>query len=76
MDHSDEGGLRLGLWTKKEGSVSTPDRKTRMHAVFQAAGTDHEAEAMAFALELVGKASWKEFLADHRMPPTPVTDKR
>ena len=26
VDHKHEGGLRLGLWTRKPDSVATPDR--------------------------------------------------
>jgi hypothetical protein len=58
VDHAQEGGLRLGLWSRAEGSVATPDRPTRMHAVFAACGTDAESAALAFALEVLGLESW------------------
>lgn len=38
VDHRDEGGLRLGLWTRRPDSVSTPDHPKLIHAVFQRAG--------------------------------------
>lgn len=60
VDHSQEGGLRLGLWTNKPGSIADPDRRTRMYEVFKAAGTPEEAKAMEFALPLVGLKSWDE----------------
>jgi hypothetical protein len=60
VDHSQEGGLRLGLWTNKPGSIADPDRRTRMWEVMRAVGTAREAEATAFALPLVGLSSWSE----------------
>ncbi len=66
VDHSREGGLRLGLWTHKEGSIATPDRKVLMHRVFEAAGTDRESEAFAFALGVIGETNWRDFLAPYR----------
>lgn len=62
VDHAHEGGLRLGLWTNKEGAVSTPDRKRLMYDVFQAAGTAVEDERFAFALPVVGGGTWEEVL--------------
>ncbi len=38
VDHRDEGGLRLGLWTRRPDSVATPDRPKLIHGVFQKAG--------------------------------------
>lgn len=38
VDHRDEGGLRLGLWTRRSDTVSTPDRPKLIHGVFQRAG--------------------------------------
>jgi hypothetical protein len=40
VDHRDEGGLRLGLWTRRADSVSTPDRPKLIHEVFRKAGSD------------------------------------
>ncbi|HEY0866012.1 MAG TPA: DUF5722 domain-containing protein [Fimbriimonas sp.] len=60
VDHAQEGGLRLGLWTNRPGSVADPDRRTRMWEVMKAAGTEKEGEATAFALPIVGLESWEE----------------
>ncbi len=43
VDHAKEGGLNLGLWTRKPGSVSDPDRRRRMYEAFRAAGTPDQA---------------------------------
>jgi hypothetical protein len=60
VDHSDEGGLRLGLWTNKPGAISTPDRKRMMYDVFRAAGTAEEDRQFEFALPILGGKSWEE----------------
>ncbi len=60
VDHAQEGGLRLGLWTNKAGTIATPDRKRKMYDVFLAAGTDKEDEAFAFALPIIGIGSWQD----------------
>jgi hypothetical protein len=60
VDHSQEGGLRLGLWTNRPGSIADPDRRTRMWEVMRAAGTSEEAATSAFALPIVGLTSWDE----------------
>lgn len=60
VDHSQEGGLRLGLWTNKPGSIATPDRKRMMYEAFLAAGTPQQEQAFAFALEALGVKSWEE----------------
>lgn len=58
VDHAEEGGLRLGLWTHRPDSISTPDRQKRMYACFRAADTSAEDAAFAFALPLIGLESW------------------
>lgn len=60
VDHAEEGGLRLGLWTNRPGSQADPDRKTRMWEVMRAVGTRNEDEATAFALPIVGLKTWEE----------------
>ena len=60
VDHGQEGGLNLGLWRRKEGSVATPDTRKPIYEVFRAAGTDAEAEAFRFALPLIGIRDWSE----------------
>lgn len=62
VDHAHEGGLRLGLWTRREGSVATPDRRRRIWEVMRACGGPGETAALEFALPVVGVASWDEVL--------------
>lgn len=62
VDHANEGGLRLGLWTNQPGAISTPDRKRAMYDVFRAAGTAEEDKQFEFALPILGAASWNEIL--------------
>ena len=58
VDHGAEGGLRLGLWTRKPDSVATPDRKKRLYEIFRKAGTPEGDEAFRFALPIVGIPDW------------------
>ena len=55
IDHEREGGLNLGLWTVKKGSITWPETKKRSWAVYQALGTEREAEATAFAREIYSR---------------------
>ncbi len=59
IDHEREGGLRCGLWTVKEGSITWPERKKQSWEVYRALGTDDEASATAFARELIGAPAQK-----------------
>lgn len=60
VDHAHEGGLMLGLWTHRPGSVATPDRPKRIYECFRAAETEAEDEAFRFALPIVGLESWPD----------------
>ena len=60
VDHAQEGGLRLGLWTHTPGSVATPDRRKPIYEVFRRADTPERDAAFAFALPLLGIESWNE----------------
>jgi hypothetical protein len=60
VDHSQEGGLRLGLWRNKPGSIADPDSKKQLYDLFQRAGTAAWPEAAAFALPESGLKSWDE----------------
>lgn len=53
VDHAEEGGLNLGLWTRKPGSIAAPGRRRRMYDVFRAAGTPDQAAAFSFAQPLM-----------------------
>ena len=63
VDHAQEGGLRLGLWSRTPDSVCTPARQRRMCAVFRVAGTAEFEQAAAFALPVVGVTSWPALLS-------------
>jgi hypothetical protein len=64
IDHRDEGGLRLGLWTRNEQghSPAEPARRKRIYEVFKAADTPEWASAFAFALPVIGIGDWSELL--------------
>lgn len=64
--HPDEGGLRLGIVDAgplPDGSWEVQHRH-RIWDVFQAAGTPRQEEAFAFALPIIGIASWDEAALD------------
>ncbi|WP_051946315.1 DUF5722 domain-containing protein [Verrucomicrobium sp. BvORR106] len=60
VDHTQEGGLKLGLWTTKPGTISEPGRKRPFYDLFQKANTPAWDEAAKFALPVVGLKSWDE----------------
>ena len=60
VDHAQEGGLRLGLWTHTPGSVATPERRKPIYEVFRRADTPERDAAFAFALPLLGIESWNQ----------------
>jgi hypothetical protein len=60
VDHRDEGGLRLGLWTRDPASVCTPLAKKKLWDVFRSADTNEQQGAFAFALPLIGVGGWNE----------------
>jgi uncharacterized protein DUF5722 len=62
VDHGREGGLNLGLWTRKRDSLSTPDRPRRIYDVFRAADTPEREKAFEFALPVIGITNWDQVL--------------
>ncbi|HSJ01943.1 MAG TPA: DUF5722 domain-containing protein [Verrucomicrobium sp.] len=60
VDHTQEGGLKLGLWSTRPGTISEPGNKRRFYELFQKAGTPAWEEAAQFALPVVGLASWND----------------
>jgi hypothetical protein len=60
VDHAHEGGLRLGLWTRKPDSVATPDRKKKLYDVFLKADTPEWQEAFEFVLPVIGIEGWND----------------
>lgn len=63
VDHKHEGGLNLGLWTRKPDSVATPDRKKKIYEVFRAADTRGWEQAFQFAKPVIGISEWSEILS-------------
>ncbi|MBN8247012.1 MAG: hypothetical protein J0L84_06160 [Verrucomicrobia bacterium] len=53
VDHAHEGGLRLGLWRRAEGSVCTPSERKRIYEVFRLADTPQADGAFAFAAPIL-----------------------
>ncbi|MCA9198423.1 MAG: hypothetical protein KDA87_12840 [Planctomycetales bacterium] len=60
VDHAQEGGLRLGLWTRKSDSIATPDQRKPIYHCFHAADTANWPAAFEFAKPMVGLGEWPE----------------
>lgn len=60
VDHSNEGGLLLGLWTIVPGTVQTQDYRKPGWYVWQAANTADEDDSFAFALPIIGVTNWAQ----------------
>jgi hypothetical protein len=62
VDHKMEGGLNLGLWTRKPDSVATPDRKKKIYEVFRLADTPEWEKAFEFAKPVIGITNWHQVI--------------
>lgn len=62
VDHSLEGGLRLGLWRNAPNSIADPHSKKLIWELFRAAGTPHWDAAAAPLLPVTGLKSWNELI--------------
>ncbi len=60
VDHQYEGGLQLGLWTRRPGTTSAPQRKRLIYQSFQAADQPDWERQFAFALPIIGLDHWPE----------------
>jgi hypothetical protein len=60
VDHKHEGGLNLGVWTRKADSICTPDRQKKIYDVFKRADGEDWQEAFRFALPVIGIKSWSD----------------
>ena len=60
VDHSKEGGLKVGLWRNVPGSIADPQSKKLIYDLFVKAGTPEWGEAAKFALPITGLKSWDE----------------
>ncbi|XID90171.1 DUF5722 domain-containing protein [Paenibacillaceae bacterium WGS1546] len=76
VDHAEEGGLNLGLWTHAPTTVVTPDRHKAIYDVFKYIDTERSLEATDFAKAIIGIPSWEQAipgfdpakLADRSLP--------
>lgn len=68
IDHRDEGGLKLGIRERKEGTVTDPGKKKLLYEVFREADTDRWERAFEFAKPILGIENWEELL------PRPVSE--
>ncbi|HPD28547.1 MAG TPA: DUF5722 domain-containing protein [Phycisphaerae bacterium] len=73
VDYRDEGGLKLGLWTRNEASPGPgdPGRPKRIHEVFRMADTPGWAAAFEFAKPIIGIRDWAELLPPSAGQPLP-----
>ena len=62
VDHGQEGGFNLGLWTRNKDSKNPaePASKKKIYEVFRAADTASWQDAFGFALPVIGIRSWAE----------------
>jgi hypothetical protein len=60
VDHRDEGGLRLGLWTRHPDSDATAAQKKLIYNCFRDADTNRWEGTFQFALPIVGRSHWDE----------------
>lgn len=71
VDHGQEGGLNLGLWRHKPGTVSEPDTRKPIYEVFRWADTDRCEDVFRFALPVVGLTNWEQLRAIPGKDPSP-----
>lgn len=64
IDHEKEGGLLLGLWTVRPGTITLPLAKKKSWSVFQALDTPEEREVNRFARPILGAEIWDHFYKD------------
>jgi hypothetical protein len=62
VDHSLEGGLKLGLWENKPGSIADPGRQRPLWFLVKAAGTSDWDTTAAPYLKTCGFKSWDEVM--------------
>ncbi|OZB91308.1 DUF5722 domain-containing protein [Paenibacillus sp. XY044] len=62
VDHGQEGGLNLGLWTHTPDSVVTPDQPKYIYDVFKYIDTARSLEVTDFAKPIIGISDWREVI--------------
>lgn len=60
VDHADEGGLNLGLWTTMPGKASLPHKRKWFYDLFRTIDTPLGLENSQFALDVIGEDLGKE----------------
>ena len=63
VDHAKEGGLLLGLWSNKEGTISEANEKRPIWFALKAAGTPEWKSVAVPYLKTCGLKSWDELSA-------------
>ncbi|GAA4965492.1 hypothetical protein GCM10023334_086240 [Nonomuraea thailandensis] len=64
VDHKQEGGLRLGLWTwdEEHSAPSNAGERKPVHEVFAAIDTERSLEVTEFAKKIIGISDWKDVI--------------
>ncbi|MEO3887219.1 DUF5722 domain-containing protein [Nonomuraea sp. B5E05] len=64
VDHKQEGGLRLGLWTwdEEHQAASNAGERKPVHEVFAGIDTERSLEVTEFAKEIIGISDWKDVI--------------
>ncbi len=64
VDHGQEGGLNLGLWTRNKNSANPaePLARKKIYDVFKSADHADWEDVFKFALPLIGISDWREVL--------------
>lgn len=60
VDHAQEGGLHLGLWRNKPGSIADPGQPKLIYDLFKKAGTAQWRGAADALLPVTGLKAWGE----------------
>ena len=63
VDHSQEGGLRLGLWRNVQGSIADPDSPKPIYELFLRAGTPQWRQAAEPLLPITGLSAWDQVIS-------------
>ncbi|MFD0715720.1 DUF5722 domain-containing protein [Paenibacillus sp. GCM10027626] len=58
VDHAEEGGLNLGLWTHAPNTISTPFEHKQIYDVFKYIDTARSLEVTEFAKAVIGIDDW------------------
>lgn len=73
VDHAQEGGLNLGLWTYAKNSISTPFEHKAIYDVFKYIDTDQSLAVTDFAKSIIGIDNWQDVIPG--FDPTKLADR-